>query len=252
MSRVALLIGVLLLLPTALPAQEIPAGTLLPVMLGKTLDSRHAKAGQPIEARLMQDVPLPAGGKIRAGAQLLGHVVEVTAKPGGSRMVIAFERLKRGGTTFDVVTNLRSVASMMEVFDAQLPTNDFADRGTSPSDWTTVQIGGAAVYRGNGKVIADAEVVGKATDYGAVTATPIASRRQGCRGPTDDNQQQQAFWLFSPAACGAYGFQDLRIAHAGRHYPVGQIILESSGKVRLQGGSGLLLRVTEAAGDSAG
>jgi hypothetical protein len=59
-----------------------------------------------------------------------------------------------------------------------------------------------------------------------------------------DNDREQALWLFSPSACGAYGFENLKIAHAGRPNPVGQIILESDKNVRLLAGSGLLLRVT--------
>ncbi len=52
--------------------------------------------------------------------------------------------------------------------------------------------------------------------------------------------------MFSPWACGVYGFSDLKIAHAGRTQPVGQIELESSRNVHVQGGSGWLLRVESA------
>ncbi len=61
-----------------------------------------------------------------------------------------------------------------------------------------------------------------------MTAKLIASRERGCGGALADDDREQALWLFSPSACGAYGFQDLKIAHAGRQEPVGQIILESA------------------------
>ena len=62
----------LLLCSIALCAQEaIPAGTVLPARLNSSLDSHKSRPGQVITARIMQDVPLP-GGKIRAGAQLIG------------------------------------------------------------------------------------------------------------------------------------------------------------------------------------
>ena len=66
------------LVASGLMAQEIPAGTVIPVMLRTTLDARKAKVGQKIEAQVMQDVPLFSQTRIRTGAKLVGHVVEVT------------------------------------------------------------------------------------------------------------------------------------------------------------------------------
>ena len=65
-----------------LVAPAIPAGTALPVALNSTLDAKKDKPGEKIEARLMQDVPLPAGGKIKSGSQVIGHIVEVTQARG--------------------------------------------------------------------------------------------------------------------------------------------------------------------------
>jgi hypothetical protein len=237
----------LLLMASGLLAQEIPVGTVIPVMLQTTLDAKKAKVGQKIEARVMQDVPLSSQTRIRAGAKLVGHVVGVTRPSAisGSRIAISFDCLMIGGAAVPVTTSLRSLASMMEVFEAQLPTNAIDDYGTTTADWVTAQVGGDAVYRGAGTVMTDGHaVVGKSTVGGDVTAKLIASRDGVCRGAKAANDREQALWLFSPSACGAYGFENLKIAHAGRRSPVGQIILESDKNVRLLAGSGLLLRVT--------
>jgi len=124
-----------------------------------------------------------------------------------------------------------------------MPTNSWDDYGTSTSDWNTIQVGGAGVYRGNGQVVSGDQVVGKATDYGAVTAKLIAAPARGCHGGGEVEEREQALWIFSPWACGVYGLGDLKIAHAGRTSPVGEIDLESSRNVRVSGGSGWLLRV---------
>ena len=236
----------LLLIASGLLAQEIPAGTVIPVMLQTTLDARKARVGQKIEAKVMQDVPLSSQTRIRAGAKLVGQVVEVTrpSATSGSRIVMSFDHLIIRGAEIPVTTSLRSLASMMEVFEAQLPTNAIDDYGTTTADWVTVQIGGNAVYRGAGTVMTNDQVVGKSTVAGDVTAKLIASRDGVCRGATAANDREQALWLFSPSACGAYGFENMKIAHAGRRNPIGQIILESDKNVRLLAGSGLLLRVT--------
>lgn len=251
MRGLKILFAGLLLVTPVLMAQAIPAGTVIPVMLQTTLDAGKAKVGKKIAARVMQDVPLSSQTRIRAGAKLVGHVMEVT-RPGptsgsrGSRIVISFDRLMIGDAEIPVTTSLRSLASMMEVFEAQLPTNAIDDYGTAISDWVTVQIGGDVVYRGAGIVMADSQVVGKSTIGGDVTAKLIASRDGACRGAVADNDREEALWLFSPSACGPYGFADLKIVHAGRQDPVGQIILASDKNVHVPGGSGLLLRVTTA------
>src|SRR5208283_2282292 len=64
------------LLTTALAfAQDVPPGTVIPIMLTTTVDSAKAHAGQEIAGTVMEAVPLPSGSRIPAKAKLLGHVV---------------------------------------------------------------------------------------------------------------------------------------------------------------------------------
>jgi hypothetical protein len=233
-------------------AQQIAAGIVLPVMLNATLDASKDKPGSRISGKIMQDVPLPDGASIPKGSRVVGHVVSATPAATGSpsHLALQFDQLIVKNRMIPISTHLRALASMNAVFEARMPTNSWADYGTSTSDWNTVQVGGAGVYRGNGQVVSGDQVVGRATDYGAVTAKLIAAPASGCHGDGDANAREQALWVFSPWACGVYGFSDLKIVHAGRTQPVGQIELESSRNVRVQGGSGWLLRV-ESAGDKA-
>ncbi len=234
------------LLAAALTAQPIPAGTALPVMLNSSLDAKKDKPGQKISARIMQDIPLPDGARLRAGSRLIGHIVEVSGpvQGRGSRLVFQFDQLLIRGRLISIRTSLRAIASMLDVFDAQLPTNALDDYGTSYNDWNTVQVGGDAVYRGSGRVFsADNQLVGSATIGGAVTAKLAAVPAAGCRGDMDGNDREQALWVFSATACGVYGFNNLKIAHAGRTAPLSEIALESSANLHVASGSGLLLRV---------
>ena len=239
-----LLVSSLLLSITGF-SQELPRGTALPVMLSTTINSAKAKPGQPITAKLMQDVVLPSGERIRRGAKLEGRVVETTAGAGSSlaRLVLRFDRLVDDGKQYAIVASLRSLASMADVFEAQLPVGSFDEFGTSISDWTTVQVGGAAVYLGDETVRDGMQIVGQAPGFGITRAKLIAAPKRGCPANPEENQEEQSLWVFSPWACGTYGFEDLTISHHGNTAPVGAIEFSSPKVVHVRGGSGLLLSI---------
>jgi len=239
------LLTCLLLCSAGLFAQEaIPAGTVLPVQLKSSLDSLKSKAGQTITARIMQDVPLYAKGKIPAGAKVIGHITEV-ARPRagmGASISLRFDAVNFRGHTVPITTNLRALASMMDVEDAQVPPVG-TDRGTTWAWMNTNQIGGEAVYGQGGVVTRGEQVVGQQVP-GGVLVHLSAQPGTSCRGAVAGNDRLQALWLFSSDACGLYGFHDLQIKHAGRTPPLGEIVLVStSRRLHVSAGSGLLLRV---------
>lgn len=228
-------------------AAAIPNGTILPVRLNTTLSSTKCKPGQEITARIMQDVPLIQGAKIKEGAKVTGHIVDVSpATPSApGRVSVKFDKLVSAGRTLSMVTNLRAIAGFMAINEAQTPPV-----GPSESDvyrWlTTVQVGGDVVY-GEGGVVTSAQnanlVVGKAVN-GGVLSQLRAKEGTKCRGALDGNEAPQALWVFSSDACGTYGLQHIYIAHSGRTDPAGIIVFVSdSGNVKIPGGAGMLLRV---------
>jgi hypothetical protein len=223
----------------------IPSGTILPVALNSSLNSRKTKPGQVITARVMQDVPL-LGSTIHAGAKVVGRVIDVKPANGGSGAQISFrfDTLVVSKRRLPITTNLRAAASMMAVEAAQLPESG-PDRGTSQNAWTTDQIGGEVVYRGGGPVADGLRTVGEPT-YGGVLVHVSAKPGTPCRGDIEGNDRLQALWVFSSDACGVYDFADLKIVHAGRSNPVGEITLASDkGDVNVRAGSGMLLRVNQ-------
>jgi hypothetical protein len=222
----------------------IPAGTVIPVELNASLSSAKSRVGEKISARVMQDVPLKDGERIRRGAQMTGQVLAVRPSTNGSvaRIAFRFDQLTEGKHSHALRTDLRAVASMVDVHDAEIPPMG-SDRGTSELDYTTVQVGGDVVYRGGGSVMSGSRIVGEPVANGVLSEV---SERPGsdCRGLIEGASQRQALWVFSSDACGAYGLGETIIVHAGRTEPVGEITLESThGEVKLQSGSGMLLRV---------
>ena len=71
-------------------AQEIPAGTVIPIMMTMTVESNKAHPGQQIVGKVMESVPL-AEGNIPEGAKVFGHVDQVHPGNGGSPAWIAIQ-----------------------------------------------------------------------------------------------------------------------------------------------------------------
>lgn len=243
-----ILIITLIAISTPLLAQtRIPAGTILPVRLNSSLRSDKAREGQRIEGRIMQDVPLPGGGKIPTRTKALGQIVSVQARTTGqpAEITFRFDTLDFKHQAVPISTHLRTLASMMAVEDAQVPMTG-SDRGT-PWVWATRNLIGGEVAYGEGPVARGTEIVGQATPSGVlipVQSNPAAE----CPGEVPGTALAQALWVFSSDACGLYDLPKLTLAHAGRTTPLGQITLRAQeGNVKVPGGSGMLLRVNATA-----
>ncbi len=231
-----------LLCSALLRAQNLPAGTALPVVVGSTLSAKGSKAGQKFDGKLMQDLRLPSGAVIKSGAHVTGHVVSVK-KPGtgGSNIVVQFDQLQNERQAIPLNVSVRAVAGSNSVFNAGLPSGNNTDQ--DPSDmWVTRQVGGEYVFRARGYVESDRGKVGVWDGRG------VWGKLQPAENCEDSqiNGDIQALWIFSTTACGAHDLPDTTLAHAGNTPPLGQVTLQSTKNVEIHGGSGWLLIVNPA------
>jgi hypothetical protein len=235
------ILAAILCVPATVMAQvAVPSGTIIPISLDGSINAGKVHVGQSIRASVMQNVP---GTAIRRRAHVMGHVIEAnTAANGEQTLKISWDSVEIQGKMAPIRTNLRALASFIEVEQAQIP-EDMSSRGMTPETWTTQQIGGDQFYRGGGPVAEGDNTVAKVTPWGAL-GVPRAQSGMPCRGAVNDNTRQQALWLFSVDACGLYGYPHLQISHYGRDDPQGTIALSSrNGKLKLGSGSAMLLRV---------
>jgi hypothetical protein len=242
--KTLLIVGVLLLSPGLLAQDTVPPGTILPALLTNTISPKVSKPGQVLSARVMQDVPLPNGRTIRAGARVTGHVLDVVTAANGKPTTISFvfDTLVSSKTTATIHTNLRALASPLDIDGAQIPDTG-PDRGTPPNAWVTEQVGGETVYRGGGHVMSGHQIVGEPVSEG-VLARVSSNPESSCRDDAAGNDRPQALWVFSSQACGLYGYSHLKIVSAGRTDPIGVITLSSeNGDLKIWKASGMLLRI---------
>jgi hypothetical protein len=214
-------------------AQEIPVGTVVPVMITVTLDSARAHVGQPIAGRVMERVPLPGGEDIPEGAKVVGHVsVVIPAKAEApASLAVQFDKVVVHGHDLPMQADLRALASMMAVYDAQVP---FFEPDTTPRGAVMLApVGGEAAFR---------------PDNPEKSYRPVhfsGELAPGCGGRVDQDGGTGALWVFSPYACGVYGFgSGVVIVRQGSAATGGSILLGSKKNFSIHAGSGWLLRVT--------
>jgi hypothetical protein len=223
----------------------LPGGTVLPVALQKTISVKEAQAGQLIEARIMQEVPLPSGERIPLKSAVKGSIVSLTKDEDGPgvKLTLKFNQLQTKKETLAMVAYLRAIASYNAVRAAQIPRSG-ADVGT-PTGWAdTTQIGGDTRFgdggpvRGRGK-----ETVGKGV-RGGVLVSVKANPPRGCDGAANGDESPQALWVFSADACGVYDLNGTTITRKGMGEPVGEITLHfEKANMKLEGGTAMLLSI---------
>jgi len=234
-------IAAFLLMSVTMAAQSLPSGTVLPIMVGSGINAKKIKSDVRITGKIMQDVPLQDGSKIRRGARVSGHIVEVTKTAGsGSRIVLNFDQLEDHGKTYPLHAGLLALASMDSIAQAELPINADAGFGSSSNMWVTRQVGGDVVNRGRGMVGSTEGLVGKWVDSDAVLVKLTPNPKEGCpRG--DGYEREQALWIFSSAACGVYGVSGVTLSNNGITGASRNVVLESGANIDIRGGSGWLL-----------
>jgi hypothetical protein len=216
----------------------------LPVRLENNISLKVVQPGQPIEARIAQDVPLPGREKIPAKSVVKGSIVSVV-KDGdgtGAKVTLKFSQIDDHKDFLKISASLRAIASFKAVRSAQTPFSG-ADAGT-PNGWAdTVQIGGDIRYGDGGTVRNRAkQKVGKGVS-GGVLVHLRANPALGCDGPVNGDDHPQALWVFSADACGVYDLKGTRITHSGKSEPVGEITLHfEKDDAKLEAGTALLLR----------
>ncbi len=226
------------------PPLLIPPGTILPISIKHTFSSDESGKDRAIEARIMQDVPLPDGDKVPAGATLSGTIVSSAHSVGdkGGKLTFRFDKLEFHHENIPVLTSFRAMASMRAVQGAQYPSSPI-DAGASSNWATTIQVGGDIRYGSGGEVTnSKKQNVGKGVPNGVLVyiSSPPGSP---CSDDKYDASRLQAMWVFSANACGVYDLKGIEIISMGRTPPLGEITFaKDKGELKISNSTGMLLR----------
>jgi hypothetical protein len=207
----ALLLAAPVVFAQSAQASELPPHTTLPIVFTQTVSAAHAHAGDHVSARTTQVVRLADGRVIPSGATVTGHVLAASgfaydntpyAQQKTSTLAISFDTITFGSATLPLHVSVRAAASPIAVNDAHSPKSTDLD-----SLSTTTQIGGAQLVPSQSEV---RDVEGDVVAY---------NRRDGvyahliARGGCDGGNTEVSVDIFSPTACGLYGFGNVSTAN---------------------------------------
>ncbi len=208
---------------TASAARQ-PAAQAIPAILAKSVDSRKAKAGDPIEATTSVSLSSPQAGQIPEGSKIVGHITEAKAKSKGdpqSTLSFAFDKivLKNGK---DVP--FKAVAQAIGPEQSMTSAN-FADNGgTSGAPNSQAPMGA-------GRGVGGGTSANSTTGGGGAAGEPAGS-------PTDVENQSSNSARLPENAIGVVGMKGLTLATQAD----AAVISSDSKSVKLNQGTQLMLR----------
>ncbi len=202
-----------------------PKSTSVPVLFLHGLLAGKTKVGDPIIAETMQVVHLKDGQLVPKGTKIFGHVVASTPLQRGSgtpsTLAFQFDSLELHGATVPLKeVALRALASPVDVTDASTP--QYLDDKDRIGTFTLV--GGDLYLRTDTKVMTPGSRIVGTNDQTGVHAVLQLGSADGlhCRS----SRSIQAVGIFSPSACGLYGYETVSVAPSLEGH--GAIALQSS------------------------
>jgi hypothetical protein len=225
-------------------AMMIADGTRIDATLVSWLDARRSRVGDPVEARIEQDVK--QGGKVvlKKGTRISGHVTEARARTkdqAESQVTIAFDRA--------LIKNNQAIpfqASVVAMAAAPQP----AAKNMTPSNGAMSATPASAHSSGSAS---SGSTSATASTTGAVMKTPntatasasgmtnAAVRSPGAVGGMTSSGRM------SSNSKGVFGLEGMSLKSASSKAAQGSMIVSSTKNVHVEGGTEMLLRTSSPA-----
>jgi hypothetical protein len=234
------------------PSQTLPQSTAIPVRFVHSLDAKSAKAGDSVTAKTMQVIMLPGGGSIARGSVIVGHVVAAQAfhfdptpyahqQP--SLISIHFDKVQNGDAVIPVNLSVRAIANTIDSREAAYPhsTDDTDHVGRM------TLIGGTTFSPLETNIASeDGDAIGynrKDGVFARLTASGYSGT--GASFHCEGTGTEQSVAIFSPGACGVYGFAGDYLSGNGQDGSGTFTLAVRGHSVKLYAGSTALLQVNQ-------
>jgi hypothetical protein len=231
------------------PSVSLPPSTAIPVRFVHSVDANKATMGETVTAKTMQVIALPGGQRIAKGTLVTGHVVAVVpfhfdstpyAHQRPSLLSIHFDKIGSGEAAIPINLSLRAIANANDSKDATYP-HSFDD--TDHVGEITL-VGGTTFSPLDKAILSDD---GDAIAYNRKNGVFARLLPAGFSGPgvgtgCAGTDTEQSVAIFSPDACGVYGFGGDYMPENGEGSGTFTLALRGH-SVKLYAGSTALLQV---------
>ena len=218
-------------------SMAIADGTKVDATLVSWLDARRSRVGDPVQARIEQDVK--QGGKVvlQKGTELAGHVTEARARSGSqgqSEVGISFERA--------LLASGQSVPFHASIVAIAAPPSAASASSAGMSDATAAGI--AMATTATQASARNATASGPAMNTSNAVSTPsrgtakaVVRSSGAVGGPTSSGR-------LSSSSKGVFGLEGVSLGSAKSSATKGSTIVSTTKNVRLNSGTEMLLRTS--------
>jgi len=216
-------------------------GLVVPVELAKSIDSKKAKVGDEVTAKVLSDVRSTRGVVIQKGSKLMGKVTEASARSKGdatSALGVAFDRaVLKNGSTLSLVSTIQAVIAPPS--PAPLASTD----GTSA--------GGATSSSGSGPIGAAGSATGAVANTAGSAVGAIGNTAGSAVGNAADDVTSTANVganapVITAQTTGVVGIKGLELNAASQTSASGSVLSGEGKNVKLDSGTRLLVNVSAA------
>jgi hypothetical protein len=226
---------------TAAAAQ---GGTIIPVELPKSIDSKKAKVGDEVTAKVISDVRSGGAVAIPRGSRLIGKITQANARAKGdatSSLGIVFDRaVLKNGSALSLVTTIQAVIAPPQAAPPTLGDDSASAGGGSNS-------GGEMMGRATSTTGAVANTAGSAVGaVGNTAGSAVGGAGADVAGNTSLGANAP---IVTSRTTGVVGIKGLEL-NAAASSETGSTFSTSSKSVKLDTGTRLLVNVSAASPDS--
>ena len=233
--------------PTQSPAQpaahagepnqafKIAPGSVIPVQLTRTVDAKKAKAGDQVEAKVVQDMKTNSGEVIvPKDTKVLGHVTEAQARnkeQKESEMRITFDRaMMKDGRDVSLPMSIQAIIAPRN------PNSENASGGEVPSGGQAA--GASSAPASDGRSARTGSPTGAAPQQEPGSSTGAGENSATAGGSNSAPQ-------ITGNTAGVIGFPDLTLSPTPQGAN-GSVITSEKKNVKLESGTLMLLKVDQA------